>query len=139
MNVGGGFLAAGKLELAPARRAGAGEDRVPIPGHERLEAVDALAAHEFDTEIENVVALLVDDGFRQAEARNLRADHAARLGVLGEHRAVIAERDEIARDGERGRTAADQRYALAVAVRGGPRQPRPNIVLVVGGDALQAA
>src|ERR1700731_4099587 len=121
MNVGGRFLAAGKLELAPARRAGADENRVPIPGHQRLEAVDALAAHELDAEIEDVVALFVDDGFRQPEAGYLRADHAAGFGVLVEHGAVIADRGEVARDGERRRAAPDQRDALAVLVHGRPR------------------
>src|SRR6202011_4007594 len=71
--------------------------------------------------------------------RNLRADHAARLGVLVEYGAVIAERGEIARDRERRRAASDQRDALAVHVEGGPRQPGANILLVVGSDALEAA
>ena len=88
MDVGGGFLAAGNVEVAAARRAGADEDRVAVFGQQRLEAVDALAAAELDAEIEDVVALLVDHRFRQAEARDLRADHAAGLGVLVEHDAV---------------------------------------------------
>jgi len=40
----------------------------------------ALAADELDAEIEDVAALLVDDRFRQTEARDLRADHAPALG-----------------------------------------------------------
>ena len=88
MDVGGGFLAAGNVEVAPARRAGADEDRVPAFGQQRLQAVDALAADELDAEVEDVVAFLVDDGFGQPEARDLRADHAARLRVLVEHHAV---------------------------------------------------
>ncbi len=123
VNVLGGLLAAGNLEIAPARRAGADEDRVPRLGQQALEAVDALAAAEFDAEIEDVVALLVDDGFRQPEARDLGADHAAGLGVLVEHDAAVAERGEIARHRERGRTAADQRDALAVLRDGGLGQP----------------
>src|SRR6202035_3236962 len=91
MNVRGCFLAPGKLELAPARRAGADENRVPIPGQQFLEAVDALAAREFDAEIENIIALFIDDGFRQPEAWNLRADHPAGFGILVEHGAVIAD------------------------------------------------
>ena len=108
-------------------------------GQQRLEAVDALAAAKLDAEIEDVVAFLVDDGFRQAEARDLRADHAAGLRVLVEHDAVIAERRKIARDGERGRAAADQRDALAVLDGGGRGQAAADVVLVVGGDALEAA
>ena len=51
MDIGGGFLAAGNVELASARRAGADEDRVPAFRQQRLQAVDALAADELDTEL----------------------------------------------------------------------------------------
>ena len=77
--------------------------------------------------------------FRQAEARDLGADHAAGLGVLVEHHAVIAERREIAGHGERGRAAAHERDALAVLLRRRLGQAIADVVLVVGGDALQAA
>ncbi len=139
VDVGRGFLAAGNVEVAPARRAGADEDRVPAFGEQRLQAVDALAADELDAEVEDVVALLVDDRFGQAEARDLRADHAARLRVLVEHDAVIAERREVARDRERGGAAADQRDALAVLLDRRLRQAVADVVLEVGGDALEAA
>ena len=135
----GGFLAAGDVEVAPARRAGADEDRVPAFGQQRLQAVDALAAAELDAEVEDVAAFLVDDGFGQAEARDLRADHAAGLRVLVEHHAVVAERREVAGDRERGRAAADQRDALAVLRRRRLGQAVADVVLVVGGDALEAA
>ena len=79
MNIGRGFLAAGNIEVATARRAGADEDRVPVFGQQRLQAVDALAAAKLDAEVEDVAAFLVDDGFGQAESGNLRADHAAGL------------------------------------------------------------
>ena len=115
----GGFLAAGNVELAAARRAGADEDRVVVLGEQLLQAVDALAALELDAEIEDVVGFLVDHRIRQAEFRNLRAHHAAGLGVGIEHGAVIAERGEVARDGERGGAAADERDALAVLRRPG--------------------
>ena len=77
MDVLGRFLAAGDVEVAAARRAGADEDRVPAFRQQRLHAVDALAAAEFDAEVEDVAAFLVDDGVGQAEFRDLRADHAA--------------------------------------------------------------
>ena len=83
MDVGGGFLAAGNVEVAAARRAGADEDRVVAFGEQRLQAVDALAAAELDAEVEDVVALLVDHRFGQAEFRDLRADHAAGLAGPG--------------------------------------------------------
>ena len=87
-----GLFAAGDVEIATARRAAADEDRIPTLGQQRLEAVDALAATKLDPEIEDVVAFLVDDGFGQAESRYLRADHAARLWILIEDHAFVAER-----------------------------------------------
>ena len=79
VNIAGGFLAAGNVELAAARRAGADEDRVVVFGEQFLQAVDALAALELDAEVEDVVGFLVDHRIRQAEFRNLRPHHAARL------------------------------------------------------------
>jgi len=58
INVGRRFLAAGNVEVAPARRTRADEDRVPSLREQRLEAVDALAAVKFDAEVEDVVAFL---------------------------------------------------------------------------------
>src|SRR5262245_2387502 len=139
VNVGGGFLAAGNLKLASARRARANEDCVPAFRQQRLEAVDALAAHEFDAEPEDIIALLVDDALRQTEARDLGADHAARLRILVEHHAAVAERCEIARDRQRGGAAAYERNALAVGYRRSLRQATADVVLVVGGDPLEAA
>ena len=111
-----GFLAARNVELAPARRAGADEHRVPALGEQLLQAVDRPAAAKLDAEIEDVVALLVDHLVGQAELRNLRAHHAAGAEVAVEHHAFVAHRREIARDGERGGAGADQRDALAVAL-----------------------
>src|SRR4029077_13842476 len=82
MDVGGSLLAAGNVEIATARRAAPDEDRVPALRQQCFEAVDALAAAKLDAEIEDVIAFLVDDGFGQAKARNLRADHAARVRIL---------------------------------------------------------
>ena len=139
MDVLGRFLAAGNFEVAAARRAAADEDRVEIFGEQRLQAVDALAADEFDAEIEDVIAFLVDDAFRQAEFRNLRAHHAAGFRVLVEHDAFVAHRGEVARHRERGGAAADERDALAVLLFRRFRQPVADVVLEVGGDALEPA
>ena len=138
VDIGGGFLAAGDVELAAARGAGADEDRVVILVEQLLQAVDAMAALELDAEVEDVIGLLVDDRVRQAELWNLAPHHAARLGIGIEHGAVIAERREVARYRKRSRTAADQRDALAV-LRQRLRHPVLDVVLEVGGDALQAA
>src|SRR5664279_1098195 len=96
------------VEVAPARRTGADENRVPAFRQQRLHAVDAFAAAEFHAEVEDVAAFLVDDGIGQTEFRNLRTDHAAGPWIAVEHHAMIADRGEVARDGERGGTAADQ-------------------------------
>src|SRR5580704_11212398 len=133
------FLAARNVEVAPARRAGADENRVPILRQQRLEAVDAVVTVKLDAEIEDVTAFLVDDGFGQPEARDLGADHAARLGIAVEHDAAIAERREIARDGERCRAGADERDALAVLAGRLARQAGADVVLVIGGNALEPA
>ncbi len=97
-----------------------------------------MTALEVDAEVEDVVGLLVDHRIRQAELWNLAPHHAARLGIGIEHGAVIAERREVARHRQRGGTAADQRDALAV-LRQRLRHAMLDVVLEVGGDALQAA
>src|SRR5438270_7302267 len=139
MDVGGGFLPAGDLELAAARRARADKDRVPALGEQRLQAADELTVAGLDPKIDDAVDLLVGHRFGQAEARDLCSHHAAALGVAVEHDAVIAERREVARDGQRGRSGADQGDALAVLLLRDGRQIRGDITLIVGGNALQAA
>ena len=58
------FLAAGDVELAAARRAGADEDRVVVLGQQLLQAVDTMTALELDAEVEDVVGLFVDHRVR---------------------------------------------------------------------------
>src|SRR5262245_17259065 len=139
MDVLGGLPAARNIEVTAARGAGANKDGVEIVGEEPSEAVDALAAAELDAEIEDVAAFLVDDGLRQAEPRKLRADHAARFQVASENDGVVAERREVTGDRERGGAAADERDALAVLAWGRARQAGLDIVLEIGGNALEAA
>ena len=129
------------IEVAAARRAGADEDRVVALGHQRLHRID-FSLLERDAEVEDVVHFLVDHFLRQAEARDLRPDHAAGARVLVEHGDFVAERREVARHGERGRAGADAGDLLAVRV--GLFVCRDLflivvVVLVIGGDALQAA
>ena len=139
VNVRRAFLAPGNVEVAAARRAGADENRVVVFGEQRFQAVDALARAEIDAEVEDVADFFVDHRFGQTEARDLRADHAAGAAVAVEHRDVVAERREIARDGERCGPRADERDALAVLVRRRLGKERADVVLVVRGDALQPA
>ncbi len=138
MDIGGCFLAAGDVQFAAARRAGADEDRVILLVEQLLQAVDAMAALELDAEAQDVAGLFVDHAIGQTEFWNLAAHHAARLGIGIEHRAVIAERCEVARHRKRSRTATDQRDALAV-LRQRLRHAMFDVVLEVGGNALQTA
>src|SRR5665647_498202 len=96
-------------------------------------------AAEVDAEAEDVAGLLVDHAVGQPEFRDLRADHAAGFFVAVEYRHLIAERGEVARHGERGGAGADQRDALAVLARCGLGQPRGDVVLEIGGHALEPA
>ena len=139
MDVRRGFDAARNGQIAPARRAAADEHRIPSAFEQRAHAVDPLSGAELDPHVQHVAHFLVDDSVGQAELGNLRAHHAAGLGVAVEHHAFVAERREIARDRQRRRSRADQRDALAVL--GGRRlgQARPDVFLEIGGDALQPA
>src|SRR5690242_3500968 len=114
MDVFGGLIAAGNNQIAAPRGARADEDRVPVLCQQSLETVDTLAGAEFDTEVENIAAFLVDDGVGQAEFRDLSPDHAAGFWVLVENHAGVTEGGKIARNGEGGRAAADQCDTLAV-------------------------
>src|SRR3974390_2024153 len=96
MDVLGGFLAAGDIQVAAARRAAADKDRVEILGKQRSHAADTVAADEFDAEIEDILAFLVEHAFRQAEFWDLRAHHAAGPRILIEHDAVISHGREVA-------------------------------------------
>ena len=71
--------------------------------------------------------------------RDLRAHHPARPWVLVVEHHVVAERQQVARDRERGRAGADEGDSFAVLGRRRLRQPCPDVPLVVGSDALQAA
>ena len=110
----GGLLAARNLQVAPARRAAADEDRVIALRHQRLHRFDALVVPEVHAQVEDVAGLLVDHRLGQAEARDLGADEAAGLGLAVEHRDVVAERSQVARHRQRGRAGADAGDALAV-------------------------
>ncbi|HEY2482726.1 MAG TPA: hypothetical protein VGI30_11090, partial [Caulobacteraceae bacterium] len=69
------------LLSAATRGAGTDEYGVEILLQEGLQAVDALALAQGHAQVGDVADLLVDHAFRQAEARDLAADHAARLRV----------------------------------------------------------
>src|SRR5258708_5454574 len=100
MNMLGGYHAAGNVEIAPARRAAADEDRVIFLREQALHAVDALAETRFGLEAEDVAALLVENGFGQTKFRNLRPHHAAGERILVVDHDFVAKRQQVTRDGE---------------------------------------
>src|SRR5437764_9320347 len=136
MDIGGRFLAARNVEFAAARRARADKDRVPAFGEERLQAADEMSIARLDAELDDTVDFLVGHRFGEAKARDLRPHHAAALRIAVEYDAVITERHEVARDGQRGGAGADQRDALAVFLLRNGRQIAADVTFIVGGDPL---
>ncbi len=139
MDMPGRGVAARQIEIAPARRAAADEDRIEFFREQRLHAADRGAEARLDAKIEDIAHLLVDHRLGQAEFGDLAADHAPRRAQGIEQHDLVALGGEIARDGERGRSGADQGDALAVAARRRARQAGADITLIVGGDALEPA
>ena len=133
------FAPAGNDEVAAARGAAADEHRVPTFGEKALEAVDALFGDEDAAERKRVADLFVDHFVGQPEFGYLGAHHAAGLRVGVEDHDFVSGGGKIARHGQRGGAGADAGDALAVAALGRTRQQRCDLVLVVGGDALQPA
>ena len=118
VDVRGGFLAAGDVEVAPARRAGADEDRVVAFGRAAPSGCRcAVPARNSTPQVEDVADFLVDHRLGQAEARDLRAHHAARLGVAVEDdarhsRAAPGRARRSARPGRRRRSAMRLPFVL---------------------------
>ena len=61
------------------------------------------------------------------------------FGSFSKSMQAVTERQQIARDGQRGGPRAEQRDALAVLLPRDLRHEGVDLALVVGGDALQAA
>src|SRR5262249_43484441 len=77
-------------------------------------------------------------GLRQPELGDLAADHPSSLRVAVVDDALVTERSQISGNSQRSRPGADERDSLAVFPRRGLGQTMPDVVLEVGGDALQA-
>ncbi len=98
MDVARCFVAAGNIEVAPARRAAADKDCVVAFAHQPLEAVDAPFGDELAAGRQSVADLLVDHFVGQSKFWNLAAHHAAGARVGIEHDDLVADRGQIARD-----------------------------------------
>ena len=139
MNVARRLPPPGNVEVAPARRAAADENRIVAFADQRLEAVDPPLGYELAAGRERVADFLVDGFVGQAELRDLAAHHAAGARIGIEHHDLVADRGEITRDGERRRPRADAGDAPAVSRHGRARDQRGDVVLMIGGDALEPA
>ena len=139
MNLRRGFLAAGQVQIAATRRAAADEHRVVALGQQILHRFDAAVTDEFDAQIEDVAGFLVDHFLRQAEPRHLGTHEAAWFGIGLKYGHPVAQRGEIAGDGQRRRPGADASDAPAVAAGSRRRHACADVALVVGGDALEPA
>jgi hypothetical protein len=78
VDAGRGLLAAGDVQVAPARCAAADEDRVPVLGQQGLHRSMRWWL-ELDAQAQDVADLFVDHRLGQAEARDLGAHEAAGL------------------------------------------------------------
>ena len=139
MEVRRGFLAARNIQVAATRRTGADEHGVPVLIQYLFQGVDAFVDEVDVADAGDVIDLLVDHLNRQAEVRNLRPHHAAQLRVLIEQGDLIAQHSQIARDGQRGRPGAQAGNLAPVGNFGRLGHAGVDVVLIVGGHALQAA
>jgi hypothetical protein len=139
VDVCGGGDAAGKIEVEPARRAGADEHGIRPLCEQRLEAPDIRGAAELDAEVEDVADLLVNYSLGHAEMRDAGAHHAAGHRISVEDDAAVTERRQVTGDGKGRRAAVHEGDALAVPAGGELRQERADLALVIGRGTLQAA
>src|SRR5579863_2894081 len=89
--------------------------------------------------VHDVADLLVQHLGGETERRNIRAHQAAGYPELFEYRDLVAQRQQIVRDRERGRARAYAGDALTVLFTGRFGKPRRDVLAVVGCDALQPA
>jgi len=136
----GRFPCGQNVEIPPARRAAADEYRIEnLPPAATSGCPIRFTADEFDAEVEDVIAFLINDAFRQTEFRKFAcASCPPDFGVLVRTRRNRIPSREVARPRERGRSAADERHALAVFVLAAFGQPAADIVLEVGSDPLSS-
>ena len=77
MNIACRFAAPGDVEVAPARRAAADENRVVAFAHEGLKAVDPPFGDKLPASGQSVADLFVDHFVGQPKLRDLAPHHAA--------------------------------------------------------------
>ena len=133
------FAAPRNVEVAPARRAAADENRVVAFADQALEAVDAPFGDELAAGRQSVADLLVDHLVGQAKLRDLAAHHAA--GARNRNRTPrprSRSRPDRAQPSATPGPRRRRRRACRCARRRAGQQ-RGDVLLVIGGDALEPA
>src|SRR2546423_1525193 len=92
-----------------------------------------------DAHVENVVDLFVEYRFRQSKSRNLAEHKPAALVLFIEQMNFVTERCQVSPNCQRSRPGSDQRDLLSVRLKRRLRHQVFYFVLIVGGDALEAA
>ena len=106
--------AAGDIELLSFRRAAADVHRVEAVVDEPLQALDLRVVMDLGAHVDDVVRLIIEDLLGQAERGDVEAHQPAGARVLLVDHDLVAHGEEVIRDGERARSGADERDALAV-------------------------
>ena len=106
---------------------------------QRLQALDLRVVTDLGAHVDDVVRLIIEDLLGQAERGDVEAHQPAGARVLLVDHDLVAHGEEVIRDGERARSGADERDALAVPNGGRLGEVLGDVVAQVGGDALEPA
>ena len=134
-----GVVTAGQLQLLAARRAGADENRVVTLAQQFLHALDRRVIMNGGAHVEDVADFLIEHIGRQTEGRNVVAHQAAGHVVGLKDGAVVSQRQQVVRHGQRSRAGADQCDFLAVLFGRRFRQAVGNVAAMIRGHALEPA
>ena len=128
-----------EFQFAAGRCAGSDEDGIVVLFKQSLEAFNARVEEAVDAHVENVAGLFVDHASGKAKRGDLAAHETASLAVRFIEVDLIAERHQVARDGQGGRSGTNQRYSFSVLFLWNLGQARLDIILKIGANALEAA
>ena len=135
-----GFVSPRQVQFLALWRTGADIDRVELFRiHQRLQARDGRVVLHLDAHVHDVADFFVEHFFGEAEGGDVDAHQAARARPFFEDGALVPQRHQVVRHGEGGRTGADEGHLLAVLRSRSFRDAIGDVVLVIGGHALQAA
>ena len=140
MDVGCGSGATGNVgQVAASRRTRSHKDGVVIFFQQLAHAVYTMVEMGVDAKAQNITNLLIQNGLRKPESRDLAAHHAAAFGVFVVQVDGIPQRRQVARNGKRCRSATHQSNGFAVGGKRTFGHVRNNFAFVVGSHTFQAA